>query len=85
MTKETLNRISIGGLFLYFLGRVLSNHVHELSGYIVSGLGLVLLFINIIYKVFHYNEYKKEVWFYVAILVFFVLLYLILKISVNGL
>lgn len=78
MTKENLSRTMMGGILLYFVGRILSSYVHETTGWVVSVIGILCVLGVVGYKTLHYKEFKKEVWAYLAILVFFVLLALFL-------
>lgn len=58
--KKYLKEIELSGILLMLVGVVMFRVLHLQAGYITCVLGIALWLVEVVYKAFHWQEYRKD-------------------------
>jgi len=58
--KKYLKEIKTSGIILMFIGIIMYRLMGMQVGYIACGIGIALWLVEVIYKAFHWQEYRKD-------------------------
>ena len=58
--RKYLKEIRLSGLILMIIGVVMYRLLGMPSGYVACGIGILLWLIEVVYKAFHWQEYRRD-------------------------
>ena len=58
--KKYLREVEISGIILMVIGGIMHRFFHNGGGIYVCVTGLILWFLNVLYKAFHWKEYERD-------------------------